>query len=177
MIHSEGKQEFCKTFLNDLKQLKNDKRISLNRKRLLMKEIKQYCFQKNPSNDKKFLASLDKKIRKEKKKMDSKLANNEDYGKLDLDDNLYARLNDTDFLTSLKMFMAEGTKNPLSEVEDTNNEDDGENEDIATTTTAVDRNEDDDDNDEKEKEGYGDEMTDEDYDEKEEEEEDERKIE
>ena len=142
-----------------------------------MKEIKQYCFQKNPSSDKKFLASLDKKIRKEKKKMDSKLANNKDYGKLDLDNNLYARLNDTDFLTSLKTFMAEGAMNPLSEVEGTNNEDDVENEDIATTTTAVDRNEDDDDNDEKEKEGYGDEMTDEDYDEKDEEEEDERKIE
>ena len=145
MIHSEGKQEFCKTFLNELKQLKNEKRISLNRKRLLMKEIKQYCFQKNPSSDKKFLASLDKKIRKEKKKIDSKLANNEDYGKLDLDNNLYARLNDTDFLTSLKTFMAEGAMNPLSEVEDTNNEDDGENEDVATTTTAVDRNEDDED--------------------------------
>ena len=111
-----------------------------------MKEIKQYCFQKNPSNDKKFLASLDKKIRKEKKKMEFKFANNEDYGKLDLDNNLYARLNDTDFLTSLKTFMAEGAMNPLSEVEDTNNEDDGENEDIATTTTAVDRNEDDEDN-------------------------------
>merc|ERR1719410_2013939 len=144
MIQTEGKQEFCKTFLNELKQLKNEKRISLNRKRLLMKEIKQYCFQKNPSSDKKFLASLDKKIRKEKKKMDSKLANNEDYGKLDLDDNLYTRLNDTDFLTSLKTFMAEGAMNPLSEVEGTNNEDDGENEN-ATTTTAVDRNEDNDD--------------------------------
>ena len=75
--------------------------------------------------------------------MDSKLANNEVYGKLDLDDNLYGRLNDTDFLTSLKTFMAEGAKNPLSEVENTNNEDDGENEDVAATTTAVDRNEDD----------------------------------
>ena len=110
-----------------------------------MKEIKQYCFQKNPSSDKKFLASLDKKIRKEKKKMDSKLANNEDYGKLDLDDNLYGRLNDTHFLSSLKTFMAAGAKDPLSEVENTNNEDDGENEDVATTTTAVDRNEDDED--------------------------------
>ena len=127
-----------------------------------MKEIKQYCFQKNPSSDKKFLASLDKKIRKEKKKMDSKLANNEDYGKLDLDNNLYARLNDTDFLTSLKTFMAEGAMNPLSEVEDTNNEDDGENKN-ATTTTAEDRNEDDGDNDEKEKEGCDD-YDDEDYD-------------
>ena len=145
MIQTEGKQEFCKTFLNELKQLKNEKRIALNRKRLLMKEIKRYCFQRNPDNDKKFLASLDKMIRKEKKKMDSKLANNEDYGKLDLDDNLYGRLNDTDFLTSLKTFMAEGAKNPLSEVENTNNEDDGENEDVAATTTAVDRNEDDED--------------------------------
>ena len=146
MIQTEGKQEFCKTFLNELKQLKNEKRISLNRKRLLMKEMKQYCFQRKSANDKKFLASLDKMIRKEKKNMDTKFSNNEDYGKLDLDDNIYARLNDTDFLTSLKTFMAEGAKNPISEVGNTNNEDDGENEDVATTTTtAVDRNEDDED--------------------------------
>ena len=111
-----------------------------------MKEMKQYCFQRKSANDKKFLASLDKMIRKEKKNMDTKFSNNEDYGKLDLDDNIYARLNDTHFLTSLKTFMAEGAKNPLSEVGNTNNKDDGENEDVATTTTtAVDRNEDDED--------------------------------
>ena len=77
--------------------------------------------------------------------MNTKLSNNEDYGKLDLDDNIYARLNETHFLTSLKTFMAEGAKNPLSEVENTNNDDDGENKDVVTTITAADGNEDDED--------------------------------
>ena len=72
MIETEGKLAFCKLFLEDLKELKKKTASSQNRKKMLMKKMKKYCFhQGNSANDKKFLTSLDKLIRKEKKEMEA----------------------------------------------------------------------------------------------------------
>ena len=77
MIDTDGKQEVCKSILEDLKELKKKTASSQNRKKMLMKKMKKYCFQRNSANDKKFLTSLDKLIRKEKKDMEAD-GNNEE---------------------------------------------------------------------------------------------------
>ena len=143
MIETEGKLAFCKLFLEDLKELKKKTWSTQDRKKMFTKEMKQYCFHRNSAKDRKFLASFDKLIRKEKKKMDKKYAKNNDYLKLNLDDNLYNRLNlnDTEFLMSVKGFLSTIQKNPVND-DDTNddNADDG-NDDNADNT--VDNNDDD----------------------------------
>merc|ERR1712241_1586992 len=85
---------------------------------------------------------FDKLIRKEKKKMDKKYAKNNDYLKLNLDDNLYNRLNlnDTDFFMSVKGFLINIQKNPVNDDADDDNADDA-NDDNADNT--VDNNDDD----------------------------------
>ena len=108
MIETEGKLAFCKLFLEDLKELKKKTWSTQDRKKMFTKEMKQYCFHRNSAKDRKFLASFDKLIRKEKKKMDKKYAKNNDYLKLNMDDKLFNRLNlnDTDFLMSVKVFLS-----------------------------------------------------------------------
>ena len=123
MIQTEGKLAFCKLFLEDLKELKRQTWSPQNRKKMLTKEMKQYCLHRNLAKDRKFLASLDKLIRKEKKKMDKKYAKNNYYLKLDMDDKLYNRLNDTDFLMSVKGFLSNIQKNP-------NNDDDSDDDNV-----------------------------------------------
>ena len=143
MIETEGKLAFCKLFLEDLKELKKKTWSSQDRKKMFTKEMKQYCFHRNSAKDRKFLASFDKLIRKEKKKMDKKYAKNNDYLKLNLDDNLYNRLNlnDTDFFMSVKGFLSTIQKNPVND-DDTNNDNaDDDNNDNADNT--VDNNDDD----------------------------------
>ena len=72
MIDTDGKQEVCKSINQDLKELQKKTGFSQNRKKMLMKKMKKYCFhQGNSANDKKFLTSLDKLIRKEKKEMEA----------------------------------------------------------------------------------------------------------
>ena len=117
MLQTEGKQAFCKSFLEDLKELKSQTWSPQNKKKMLIKETKQYCFQKGSAKDRKFLASLDKLVRKEKQKMDKKYAKNNDYLKLNIDDEFYNRLNDTDFLMSVKMFLENNQKSPNNDVE------------------------------------------------------------
>ena len=111
MLQTEGKQAFCKSFLEDLKEFKSQTWSPQNKKKMLIEETKQYCFQKSSAKDRKFLASLDKLERKEKKKMDKKYAKNNDYLKLNIDDEFYSRLNDTDFSMSVKMFFENNQKN------------------------------------------------------------------
>ena len=126
MIQTEGKQAFCKSFLEDLKELKSQTWSPKNKKKI--KETKQYCFQRSSAKDRKFLASIDKLIKKEKKKMDKKYAKNNDYLKLNLDDQFYNRLNDTDFIMSVKMFLANIQNNPN---DDDDADDDNDTDDIA----------------------------------------------
>ena len=143
MIETEGKLAFCKLFLEDLKELKKKTWSTQDRKKMFTKEMKQYCFHRNSAKDRKFLASFDKLIRKEKKKMDKKYAKNNDYLKLNLDDNLYNRLNlnDTEFLMSVKGFLSTIQKNPVND-DDTNDENaDDASDDNADNT--VDNNDDD----------------------------------
>ena len=72
MIDTDGKQEVCKSINQDLKELQKKTGFSQKRKKMLMKKMKKYCFhQGNSANDKKFLTSLDKLIRKEKKEMEA----------------------------------------------------------------------------------------------------------
>ena len=72
MIDTDGKQEVCKSINQDLKELQKKTGFSQNRKKMLMKKMKKYCFhQGNSANDKKFLTSLDKLISKEKKEMEA----------------------------------------------------------------------------------------------------------
>ena len=142
MIQIEGKHNFCKAFLDDLKQLRKENRVNLKSKRLLMKQMKRYCVQRSPAKDRKFLASLDKMVRKEKKKMDAQLKKIDDYYKVVHDGNLYKSLNDTGFLTSLRTFMQKGTENTYTEPEPVNDDD----ETSSTTTeahTTEDKNKDD----------------------------------
>merc|ERR1712241_178478 len=87
---------------------------------------------------------FDKLIRKEKKKMDKKYAKNNDYLKLNLDDNLYNRLNlnDTDFFMSVKGFLSTIQKNPVDD-DDTNNDNadaNVDNSDDSNDTNNMDRN-------------------------------------
>ena len=78
MIDTDGKQEVCKSINQDLKELQKKTGFSQKRKKMLMKKMKKYCFhQGNSANDKKFLTSLDKLIRKEKKEMEAD-GNNEE---------------------------------------------------------------------------------------------------
>ena len=78
MIDTDGKQEVCKSILEDLKELNKKTGYSQNKKKMLMKKMKKYCsHQRNSANDKKFLTSLDKLIRKEKKEMEAD-GNNEE---------------------------------------------------------------------------------------------------
>merc|ERR1711992_253614 len=142
-IETEGKLAFCKLFLEDLKQLKKQTWSPQDRKKMFTKEMKQYCFHRNSAKDRKFLALFDKLIRKEKKKMDKKYAKNNDYLKLNLDDNLYNKLNlnDTDFFMSVKGFLSTIQKNPVND-DDTNNDNaNDDNDDNADNT--VDNNDDD----------------------------------
>ena len=71
MIDTDGKQEVCKSINQDLKELQKKTGFSQKRKKMLMKKMKKYCFQRSSANDKKFLTSLDKLIRKEKKEMEA----------------------------------------------------------------------------------------------------------
>ena len=78
MIDTDGKQEVCKSINQDLKELQKKTGFSQKKKKMLMKKMKKYCFhQGNSANDKKFLTSLDKLIRKEKKEMEAD-GNNEE---------------------------------------------------------------------------------------------------
>ena len=143
MIETEGKLAFCKLFLEDLKELKKKTWSTQDRKKMFTKEMKQYCFHRNSAKDRKFLASFDKLIRKEKKKMDKKYAKNNDYLKLNLDDNLYNRLNlnDTEFLMSVKGFLSTIQKNPVND--DDTNDDNADDASDDNADNTVDNNDDD----------------------------------
>jgi len=143
MIEAEGKLAFCKLFLEDLKELKKKTWSTQDRKKMFTKEMKQYCFHRNSAKDRKFLASFDKLIRKEKKKMDKKYAKNNDYLKLNLDDNLYNRLNlnDTEFLMSVKGFLSTIQNNPVND--DDTNDDNADDASDDNADNTVDNNDDD----------------------------------
>ena len=143
MIETEGKLAFCKLFLEDLKELKRKTWSTQDRKKMFTKEMKQYCFHRNSAKDRKFLASFDKLIRKEKKKMDKKYAKNNDYLKLNLDDNLYNRLNlnDTEFLMSVKGFLSTIQKNPVND--DDTNDDNADDASDDNADNTVDNDDDD----------------------------------
>merc|ERR1719150_2816072 len=143
MIETDGKLAFCKLFLEDLKELKKKTWSTQDKNKKKIKEMKQFCLHRNSAKDRKFLASFDKLIRKEKKKMDKKYAKNNDYLKLNLDDNLYNRLNlnDTEFLMSVKGFLSTIQKNPVNDDETNDDNADDASDDNADNT--VDNNDDD----------------------------------
>ena len=67
------------------------------------KKNKRYCQTTAVSSDKKFLASLDKIMKKEKKNMDAAYAGDPTASF----DNMYERLNDMDFLFSIGKMILE----------------------------------------------------------------------
>ena len=106
-IQVEGKTQFCESFLEDLRELKKNDDIYLKEKRIMVKQTKRYCKKTSVSSNKKFLASLDKKMKKNKKKMDAAYAGDPTYQKYATFDNMYERLNDTDFLFSIGKMILE----------------------------------------------------------------------
>ena len=87
--------------------LKKDKRFDLNEKRLLMKKTKKYCFERSGSGDEKFLSSLDKLIKKSKKKMDADYAGDPDYKNIGQIVNVYEHLQDAEYLLSTQKMLLE----------------------------------------------------------------------
>ena len=106
-IRAEGKRKFCKTYLNDLKDLEKDDVFHLHQKRLLTEETRKYCMKRGKSGTKKFVASLDKLAKKAKKQMDTAYAGDPDYKSISQADNLYERLNDADFLDTVEKMVME----------------------------------------------------------------------
>ena len=99
--------QFCESFLQDLMELQKNDETDLKKKRIMVKKTKRYCLTTAVSSDKKFLASLDKITKKEKKKMDAAYAGDPTYQKYATYNNMYERLNDTDFLFSIGKMILE----------------------------------------------------------------------
>ena len=106
-IKAEGKRQFCKTYLNDLKDLEKDAMFHLHQKRLLTEETRKYCMKRGKSDNKKFVAALKKLTKKAKKQMDAAYAGDPDYKIIGQADNLYERLNDADFLDTVEKMVME----------------------------------------------------------------------